>query len=75
MHRCFNILEIFPALIPRDKLVEAFFNCLETHSYLKKFDGVSDWETSKMKSSKEFDKYGPPAKVWSSFVTRTALHE
>ncbi len=76
MHRCFNNLEIFPS--PKSQaanLAEALSICLETTIISKNSDRVSDWETSKMKSSKEFDKYCPPAKVWSSFVTRTALHE
>ena len=76
MHRCFNNLEIFPALNPRRQPGGSFFN-LPGDRQLSQENAMEFQigKPQKMKSSKEFDKYGPPAKVWSSFVTRTALHE
>ena len=76
MHRCFNNLEIFPSLKSQEgNLAGALSFCPKTTIISKKSGRVSNWETSKMKSSKEFDKMGLPAKGWSSFLTRTALHE
>ncbi len=60
MHRCFNTLEIFPGLNSQVGSERKLFQFAGDRQLSRKIQtGFQIGKPQKMKSGKEFDKYGP----------------